>query len=317
MKQIFIGASVAYTAAVTPNLLTPGEIGIFNAENNALITAATAANFKGLPFFIAAGSSVGPRVGNPIHWIKEYDANVYAAPVKEVVTVSNIVKATVSDKYTEYSVKVIDVTLGMSPWEGKITYSVLGNFADAAAIVDALVLKINGNPDSIVVASKTGSDLTLTAKKFLVNFRVALGGELELATVTYTTPMSVGIGYGPRVNKLENDFLVYEGHRARLDRRYPQPPLQSSAAANYDIISLEGIYTANQKDGMNALYNRNTLYMMAIVAGGAQYATINTILTGLRTVGAGTTETESPAPEGGSGEPEGGPAPASVTASKK
>src|SRR5690606_16122084 len=156
-----------------------------------------------------------------------------------VVTISAITLPTVSDKFTDYSVKVIDVTAGMAPSEDRVTSEVLGTFANAAALVDALVLKINGNPRSVVVASKSSSNLVLTAKDFLTNFRVAVGGNLETATITYTTPMGVGIGYGPRVNKLEKDFLVYEGYRARLDTRYPTPPLQSSAGSNYDIIALE------------------------------------------------------------------------------
>lgn len=283
MKQILIGTSVAYTDATSPAGLTAGEVGVFSAKDNSLITAANVNDHKGHPFYLAGYSATGPRVTNPIHGIKELNYNDYVAPVKQVVTISSITKASVETKYTDYSIKVIDVTDGMSPSEGKLTSEVLGAYTNVAGLVDALVAKINGNKNSVVVASRSTNDLVLTAKEFLTNFRVSLGGNLESATITYTTPASVGIGYGPRVHKLEKDFLVYEGYRARLDTRYPVPPLQSSAGSNYDVLTMEGIYTANAKHGMDAMYNRNTLYIVAVVAGGAQFDTIATILDELNT----------------------------------
>lgn len=288
MKQIFIGGDVAYTDATTPNGLTAGEIGIFT-EDLTLITAANVADYLHKPFIIASHSTLGPRISNPIHRIKELDSNVYAVPVKQVVTISGIALVSGADKYTEYTVKVIDVTKATSPSEDKISSSVLGVYSTIALLVDALVAKINGNPNSVVTATRSTNDLVLTATDYFTNFRVALQGGLELATVTYTTPMTPGIGYGPRVVTLENDYLVYEGYRARLDRRYPAPALQASAASNYDIVALEGIYTANAKHGMDALYNRNTLYILAMVTTSDQKTAIDTILS---TIQAGYVDTD-------------------------
>lgn len=278
MKQIFIGGNVAYTADATPAALTAGEIGIYTADTLTLVTTANVGTHVHKPFIIAAHSTLGPRISNPIHGIKELNSNVYAVPVKQVVTVSGIALVVGADKYTEYAVKVIDVTKATSPSEDRVTSEVLGVYGSIANLVDALVAKINGNPNSVVVASRSTNDLVLTAKNFFTNFRVAVQGGLEQATVTYTTPMTPGVGYGPRVVELENDYLVFEGYRARLDTRYPTPALQASAGSNYDIIALEGIYTANAKHGMDALYNRNTLYVLAMVAGSAQKTAIDTIL---------------------------------------
>ena len=93
MKQLLIGGNVAYTADASPSAMTAGEIGVFSYPDNTLITAANFATYLGKPFYIAAHSSVGPRITKPIHSIRNFTSTVYAAPVKQVVTISGIALA--------------------------------------------------------------------------------------------------------------------------------------------------------------------------------------------------------------------------------
>jgi hypothetical protein len=291
MKQLLVGGNVAYTSAASPSALTAGQIGIYT-ENNVLITAANVNDHKGKPFYIAAHSTIGPRITNPIHTIINLQNNAYAAPVKQVVTISGIALANPATKFDEYGVKVIDVSKGTSPSENRITSSAIGVFGNVAALVDRLVAIINGNSNSIVVASRSTNDLVLTAKEFDNRFRVAVQGKLELATITYSTAWSPGVGHGPRLLEIEKDFLAYEGVRNRIDARYPQPPYQINPASTYDVIVLDWVYTANQKAGTDSRYNRNLKAVLAFVAGAAQRTTSNTILTELESL---------VGPEGGGG----------------
>ena len=283
MKQLLVGTSVAYTAAATPSALTTGQIGIYS-EDYTLITTANVDTYKGKPFFIAAYSAVGPRITNPIHVITNLSNNAYAAPVKQVVTISGVALASPATKFDEYGVKVIDVSKGTSPSENRITASAIGIFGSVADLVDRLVAIINGNQNSIVVASRSTNDLVLTAKEFDNRFRVAVQSELELATVTYTTAWSPGIGHGPRLAEIEKDYLAYEGVRNRIDARYPQPPYQIVPASTYDVIVVDWIYSANQKAGTDSRYNRNLHATLAFIAGAAQRTAINTILEGLESL---------------------------------
>jgi len=278
MKQLFVGANAAYTSVATPNLLTAGQVGIFSADTNALITVANVDDYKGKPFYIASHSAMGPRIGNPIHKITNLRLNAYAAPVKQVTTISGLALASPATKFDEYSVKVIDVSKGTSPSENRITYNAVGVFGNVAAMVDRLVAVINGNSNSVVVASRSTNDLVLTAKEFDVRFRVAVQGKIENATVTYGTAWSPGAGYGPRLLEIEKDYLAYEGVLNRIDARYPQPIFAINPASNYETIVLDGVYTANQKAGTDALYNRNLHNLIAVVDGGAQIDTIFAIL---------------------------------------
>lgn len=280
MKQILIGGNVAYTAAATPSALTAGQIGIYTTDH-VLITTLTAADNVGKPFYIAAHSTLGPRITKPVHKIVNNSSNVYAAPVKQVVTISGAALASSPTKFDEYGVKVIDVSKGQSPSENRITYTAIGEFVDVAGLVDRLVEIINGNKNSIVVASRSTNNLVLTAKEFENRFRVAVQSNLENATVTYTTAWSPGVGYGPRIVEIEKDFLAYEGYRNRIDARYPSPALQSSAATNYDVIVIDSVYTAENKSGTDALYNRKLNVILAMTAGSAQKTAIDTILAAL------------------------------------
>jgi len=281
MNQLLVGGNVAYTAATSPSALTSGQIGVFLAKDNSLVTALNAKGNFGEPFYFAAHSAIGPRVTNPIHSILNRSSNAYAAPVKQVVTISGMALANPATKFDEYGVKVIDVSKGQSPSENRITYSAIGIFANVAALVDRLVAIINANQNSIVVASRSTNDLVLTAKEFNNRFRVAVQSKLELATITYTTAWSPGIGHGPRLLEIEKDFLAFEGVRNRIDARYPQPPYAINPASNYDVTVVSTLYSANQKAGTDARYNRKLDFILAFVAGAAQRATINTILTDL------------------------------------
>lgn len=281
MKQLLVGGNVAYTDATSPTGLTAGEIGVYTADHT-LITTLNVADHVGKDFYIAAYSTAGPRITNPIQKIVNLQNNAYSAPVKQVVTISGAALASPATKFDEYGVKVIDVSDGQSPSENRITYSAIGTFADVAGLVDRLVAIINGNANSIVVASRSTNDLVLTAKNFDNRFRVAVQSNLELATVTYTTAWNPGIGYGPRLLAIEKDFLAYEGALNRIDARYPQPPYQINPASTYDVMVVDWIYSANQKTPVDSRYNRNLNVVLAMVAGSAQRTAINTILTALK-----------------------------------
>lgn len=281
MKQLLVGGNVAYTAAASPSALTAGQIGVFLAKDNSLVTALNAADSYGEQFYLAAHSSIGPRITNPIHKVLNLSTNAYAAPVKQVVTISGVALASSATKFDEYGVKVIDVSQGQSPSENRITYSAIGIFANVAALVDRLVAIINSNQNSIVVASRSTNNLVLTAKEFNNRFRVAVQSNLELATITYTTAWSPGVGHGPRLLEIEKDLLAYEGVTNRIDARYPQTPLQINPASNYDVTVIDWLYTAENKAGTDAIYNRKLNVILAFVAGAAQRATINTIIDAL------------------------------------
>ena len=281
MKQLLVGGNVAYTAAATPSALTVGQIGVYTADHT-LITTVNVDDHVGKDFYIAAYSTTGPRITNPIQKIVNLQNNAYSAPVKQVVTISGAALASPATKFDEYGVKVIDVSDGQSPSENRITYSAIGTFANVAGLVDRLVAIINGNPNSIVVATRSTNDLVLTAKEFDNRFRVAVQSNLELATVTYTTAWNPGIGHGPRLLEIEKDFLAYEGVLNRIDARYPQPPYQINPASTYDVMVVDWIYSANQKTPVDSRYNRNLNAVLAFVAGAAQRTAINTILTALK-----------------------------------
>jgi len=246
--EVLVAKAVAYTTRATFDLFVAnaveGEIGIYNADTNAVI-GANIPIVAGTRFFIAQKRDGGIFKTTPSIYAAASTRKVaYTAPVKQVSTVTFTGLVPVAGKV--WSVKVIETTPGNEPFPS-MTYEVLITAGmTLTQAVAALVVKINSltNPmhrDGLKIVSATSAVgvLTLTADYFQSSFRVATPGEAyELgATSVVTTPFKMGSGYSDHVASWETEGQIYDG----VTTQYPGGLFAPSDFASPTSFTVDGL----------------------------------------------------------------------------
>ncbi len=276
MKQILVNKSIAYAAKVGGgtisgineiNLLDTGAVAVFT-EMNVFVTAANVATVSPdvKKFYVAVGnqqtnadsktyiSSLIPRM------LLDYRKTDYVAPVKQISfigsdgTIGAFNMGTLVAG-TEAFVRVTDTTPGLrtlgSVYENEIKrYSTLVITGDTAtAVANRLILAINNDPDSIVVALAVGSTtgIRLTAKNFGTTFSISLDGVLIYST--REEPFSVlpgssaavkyGEGTDQQVAALELQYSTERGNdnQIHIPQFYYKVPSNVVSGATYDLYT--------------------------------------------------------------------------------
>lgn len=279
--EVLVAKAVAYTTDATYALFVAnavdGEIGVYNADTNALIGSNIPIT-AGTRFFIAQkkGSTVFKTTPS-IHGSGTVKKTAYTAPVKQVTTVT--VAGTIGTNFNigdEISIKVIETTPGHEPFP-TVTYDYTVKAADTpTTIATALRAQINNASDirhrdgqRFVVASGSAGAVVLTAEYFGSSFRVATPGKaFEVASVVYTTPYKQGSGYSEGVASMEVEGQIYDGITTQYpggvfsSNDFPSSPTYTVDGETYDIYNF--IPVKNEKSPTPI--NQHHHYWNAIVA---------------------------------------------------
>ena len=315
MKQILVSKSIAYAAKVGGgtisginelNLLATGAIAVFT-ENNVLLTALNVATESPdvKKFYIAVGnqatesktyvSSLIPRMD------LDYRKIAYVAPIKlkkfigyDGTTAGTAFNMGTIVAGTEAFIRITDTTPGLrtmgSVYENEIKrYSTLAVTGDTATtIANRLIVNINNDPDSIVVASAVGSTtgIQLLAKEYGTTFAISLDGILINASKVEPegaiTGVSVAITYGEgtsgQIAALEEAYSPERGNsnKVHLPQLYYKVPSNVEDGETYNIYE----YLFNGKRTI-ALGNQDTYRFEILVAmpdGATQEANFETIM---------------------------------------
>lgn len=183
------------------NLLAPGAIAIFTDSNVMVDITSPAGELVDVKsVFFAVGKKDGSGAQLTQHIVRnkliDYSAVSYAAPAYERQFVGNDGSAGSLNLPTlasgdESEIVVFDESKGGIQYQAggrkAYRYSVtLGATATAAALIPALVARINEDEERIVDAVVVGSNvgIQLTAREYGVTFKLGVSGSIEDATIT-------------------------------------------------------------------------------------------------------------------------------------
>lgn len=129
-----------------------------------------------------------------------------------------------------------------------------------------------------IANSPTAAGIRLTSNVDGSHFRLAVGGVIELATISYTTPFNPGSGTYAQVAQLEKDFTGFS--RGSWNKVGPYAIfktaiLYADSAATYDMYNITVVNQYKDKSGMDS-YIGEELYV--IIANHASATTVNTAL---------------------------------------
>lgn len=255
--EVLVAKAVAYTTDATYALFVAnavdGEIGVYNADTNALIGSNVPIT-AGTRYFIAQKKAGTIFKTTPaVFGVGTAKKTAYTAPVKQVATVT--IAGVIGTNYNvgdEISIKVIETTPGHEPFP-TVTYDYTVKAADTpTTIATALRAQINNASDirhrdgqRFVVASGAAGAIILTAEYFGSSFRVATPGKAyEVASVVYTTPYKQGSGYSEGVASMEVEGQIYDGITTQYPggvfapSDFPSTPTYTVDGETYDIYNL-------------------------------------------------------------------------------
>lgn len=245
--EVIVAKATAYTARATVALFqanaVEGEIGVYDADTKALITAGltvgqrfTVLQKRDGGILKMTPATFGPGVVKKI---------AYVAPVKQVATVTFAGALGTDFKIDdEVGVKVIETTPGSEPFP-TITYSTDVRAGDTPTkIVARIAARINNNSDlanvdgqRFVTATVSAGVLTLTAEYFGSSFRVALPNTAYgMGSVVYTTPFVEGQGYSEKVSRDEVEGNIFDG----VTTQYPGGNFDSTDFASPTKFTVDG-----------------------------------------------------------------------------
>lgn len=314
--EVIVGMAKAYTTQATVTLFEAnaaiGEIGIYNADTNALITTAMAA---GVRYFTAVMWQVNNFGVLQKQMFKTtatvYDATrtrrtAYIAPVKQVSTITvsaALVTAlnaaiaaqpigSLTDQINYASITTIETTPGNEPYP---TIDFDYEFSNPAgvtvsAILTNIVARIN-NPLDIVQkddgqqysAVLTGSDgagytIAITAFYFQQHFRIALRGLFENATVVYTTPYKQGVGDSVSVGSIEEEGFIFAGVTTNypglgVPDEYGKPDRMTVDGLTYNTYQLDPLRISKEPMPQSVHHHWAHIYLIIPVPVGGDAAT--------------------------------------------
>ncbi len=128
------------------------------------------------------------------------------------------------------------------------------------------------------VTSITEAGVRITQLNDGKHFRLAVGGVIELGTITYSTPFNPGSGTYVQVAQTEKDFLGFSRgswNRVGPYAAFGAPTLYADSAATYDLYNITTINQYPDKSGMNSTIGEE-LYVIVAIHSSA--TTVNTAL---------------------------------------
>lgn len=271
--QIVGGASMA--TLIASGNIADGEIVVLDKNKNVLAAGSTQSDTDAIYIAQGTGStfSYTNEAGTTTatnrkvvfsdaiqaSGIKTFKGRSYAAIAEELVTVTYPAVATTVGR--EYVLRIVYKDLAEHPGQFTQTIRRVCTSATQATHVTSLVADINNFPGIRVIAADSGGAVfTLTGKAIpesttsvddideyrQVNFEVfvtyidsddvhqSLG-----ATIAYTTAASAGSGTWEQVRDLEKVAQGYKGITNKTQFPVIKPSMQTSAAATYDLITIE------------------------------------------------------------------------------
>jgi hypothetical protein len=252
-KQVEYSDSADFEAFVADAV--DGELGVFNADTQALVSGLAAVDAS-TPVFVAVkrGGTVEKTGVFKVSQLKKSRAP-YAASTLQAskVTLSG---APAAGKY--YEVKVIETTPGHQPfpqWKYGVVVKAGESASDVADRIVALINDktnvINKDTDSIVTAANAAGVITLTSNKVGVSFRLAVSNDIIETgyTIDYsgagTAKNYVGNGTYDQIVELEeySDVLKgvttnYPGYGMANPEDFGKPSTLAVAGATYNVYLL-------------------------------------------------------------------------------
>lgn len=289
--EVIVGKAIAYTAQGTIALFeanaAEGEMGIYNADTNVLITAAMTTGTRYYTGIKRDGQAFRTTVTS-------YDATRtrrtdYIAPVKEVMTVNipaSIIGATL--KEGDYlAITMIETTPGNEPYPTLEFDTEIGNPLGATVLAQltAIVARINNPLDlvqkddgqqytaSMASDGAGGQNITITAFNFGQHFRVALRGILQNGTTVLTTPYKQGVGDSVSVKSIEAEGLIYAGVTTNypgmgVPAEYGTPTVFTVDGLTYVTYQLNPLRTSKEPMPQGIHHYYAHLYLIVPVAVG-------------------------------------------------
>lgn len=282
MKQAFIYKDLNYAAskgsatadtATTPDTLADGAVGIYKIGTNqklALVAATGGTIADNDTIIVAVGTAEGCYTSIPF---KKKEAtrrkDTYTAGTKKVFTISSITLPSTKTKYDEYGVTIVDMNRP-DVYNKKWRFSAVGIYANAAAVVDELVAQINAS-DVPVVASKSTSDLVLTAENVGYEFEVLHYELLEDATLTLTTETVFPVGTPAKVLEYEKASRHYAQGTYSDIYTYDQPkaPSQVNGSGTYNVHFVDVMKAFESADAMDSLDTQGSQLILCFISADA------------------------------------------------
>lgn len=230
--EVIVAKAIAYTTdaniADFQANAPEGEIGLFNADTNALLPG-NAAIAEGTQYYTAIKRDGEVFRTTTTEYRKQRTRRIpYVAPVKQVTRINisaALIAAIGTPKIGDTAeIVTIETTPGNEPYP-QIPY--MATVDGLGTTVDALLTKIVAainNPLNLLhkddglqysatkAADGTGGfNIDITSYYFGQHFRIALRGLLAGGTITYTTPFKQGIGFYESVAAIEEEGAIFAG----------------------------------------------------------------------------------------------------------
>lgn len=282
MKRVFIASESALASVGGIADLTAGQIGVFgmNKLTNLFEIYNPANTYDFIQFYVGGEALPSGRIdmSPAARKFRAFRAD-YKAPIKQI---DNFVVATMfgTNTYDEFTLTVSPISTEPYEFSGE-TFSVVGIFANAAAVYNALADKVNAK-SKWATASVSGGGLAITTKDYGYGLSTGLkftkdeislcGDPCVLPVITKTTPTLLNVGNGTAKDVTRLDYLArpFKGNMASyLDADLPIPSVYSGVDT-FDIITLT---YSNSKDasGTSAgdVFEMEHDLTFAVPAGGA------------------------------------------------
>lgn len=282
VNYVLIGKNIpaSYTSE---DALNAGDVALFDQNKSIIKTAADAVKASSLYVGVAqnkinvtmpdgtVAQKANIKFGNEIQKASKPSAVIgeYVAPVQDKVVI-DLSGATVIAGH-RYVLRMVYKDIYEAPGQFTHSYEVYASDATAASLAEAIVKKINKHKNRRIVATVSGTNITLTAMEKDDNEGVYSLSEYSVVSMEATlyttipgallsnqpaavpgavitkTPGTPGKGYWKQVRDAEVRFAGYQGHV--FTGAYPEveQARMVEAGAEYDYITIENdnLYLSN------------------------------------------------------------------------
>lgn len=269
MTEVLILKDVAYSAKIgggvisginEVNLLADGAIAYFDESSNMLtnvIAAGSLLDDKYVYFAVGSGdAAIGARISEKIMRRNnaKYNKKAYVVPVKPIKyvgynTSTGTLYPSIPVAGTVVTLRIIrqDIINPQNLPNDKTRYDYVVKSGDTTTIIiNAIVAKINDNPNAPVVAANVSNlGISLTAKNFGETFEIGVADGFANALITQdaapATLLVLGFGTPAQILALESYYDVERGHTNKVTALPRNTWNQSSkvdSAATYDVYTI-------------------------------------------------------------------------------
>lgn len=274
----YIAPAVEYSAIATYKLFVTtsadGEMGVFNADTGALITAALAAGVK--YFFAINRGGVIERSPTFTNGVTTKVKSPYVAPVKPVWVAATSGTITAGKVW---EIVIIDQTTAFIPYPMQRYQYVLKTGDTLATAAAALVANINNenypsnkNGQKLVTAAVVSTDdIQVTADFFGSNIKVMTGEELSnQSTVTNTVKMVLGSGTPSQALMFEKSGDIMKGvthmhtnHPTAQPADFAIPPSKVNMSGTYVTYTFQTENTEDSPTPVEKHFRKVTVNLFA------------------------------------------------------